>query len=506
MRRVLTRTLSLAACATSLVQADPLMNTSGQVGVSRTVSTYVMGQESFDVGVSFKGDYAYEGMSVYPKNGGMSRENVALASEDLYLGYGVTNWMDVSMDLPFYQDSWYRHDGDKRGVGDLQLGVKIQHPGLYVEAPFRVAYLLRASLPTGTTGAGYYPRHTYMSGKDTNTAGAYTEQGFALNPTMVWTLDVSKFPGRTPLQIHANAGVIALLSSDYGHRRKYTALLGSLAAEYQIDRRYGAFVELSGESKLDNFINNFNFTSAWNRDVLRATVGGTFKANNGLNGSVGIDVGLSQWDERTTWLRDGTLYKVSNTPLIGVNLKLGFSKVGAKAKPFLGRFFAKEDTVIRRDTITKNIVRVDTVKVLKNDTVLIVKRDTVKLVETQNPKTIIQYGVVAFRSINFTLGSAELTKGSYPSLDDIATSLATYPQVRIEVRGYTDDVGNAEANRKLSQERAEAVVKYLVGKGVAADRLKAQGLGAANPIADNKTADGRVLNRRVEIRRLEDAK
>jgi outer membrane protein OmpA-like peptidoglycan-associated protein len=491
----------IALAMTGVVCADPLMNTAGMMGVSRTSSSYLMGQASLDVGVSAKADYAYEGARIH-YFGEEVRQNPVLLSQDIYLAFGMTNWMDVSVDLPMYEDIWKNHDYYPSGVGDLQLGVKIQHPGLYLEAPFRLAYQLRASLPTGDKGSGYMPRHTYMSGNDTNSVGAFTERNFALNPTLIWTLDLSKFPSRTPLQIHGNAGVMALMQNEYGQNQQYTTLMGSLAAEYQTCPSMGVFAEISGESRLKNYNSGFNFLGTWNRDVLRASVGTTFKAKSGLHGSVGLDVGLSQWDETTSWYRHGLRYDATNTPLVGVNLKLGFSQKGTNAHPILGRFFAKEDTitVVRRDTITKNIVRVDTVKVIK------IKIDTVKILETQNPKTIIQYGVVAFRSVNFTNGSNELTQGSYPSLDDIAASLLTYPQVRIEVRGYTDDVGSAEANVKLSQGRAESVVTYLVSKGVKADRLKATGLGAANPVADNKTADGRVLNRRVEIRRLDDAK
>ena len=65
---------------------------------------------------------------------------------------------------------------------------------------------------------------------------------------------------------------------------------------------------------------------------------------------------------------------------------------------------------------------------------------------------------------------------------------------------YTDDRGNAAKNVKLSAARAAAVKAYLVGKGVAADRVTTKGAGSANPIGDNKTDAGRAQNRRVEIK------
>ena len=125
----------IALAMTGVVCADPLMNTAGMMGVSRTSSSYLMGQASLDVGVSAKADYAYEGARIH-YFGEEVRQNPVLLSQDIYLAFGMTNWMDVSVDLPMYEDIWKNHDYYPSGVGDLQLGVKIQHPGLYLEAPF----------------------------------------------------------------------------------------------------------------------------------------------------------------------------------------------------------------------------------------------------------------------------------------------------------------------------------------------------------------------------------
>ena len=70
----------------------------------------------------------------------------------------------------------------------------------------------------------------------------------------------------------------------------------------------------------------------------------------------------------------------------------------------------------------------------------------------------------------------------------------------IEVQGHTDATGGAAVNRKLSQARAESVLKYLVGKGIAKKRLQAKGYGPDVPIADNATPEGQEQNRRVEFK------
>ena len=102
--------------------------------------------------------------------------------------------------------------------------------------------------------------------------------------------------------------------------------------------------------------------------------------------------------------------------------------------------------------------------------------------------------------IKFKTGKAEVDPACDRTMTAIAAIMADYPGFHVQVDGHTDNVGNPEANQKLSQERAEAVVKYLVEKkGVAAARLSAKGFGDSQPIADNKTKKGQAKNRRVDF-------
>lgn len=73
------------------------------------------------------------------------------------------------------------------------------------------------------------------------------------------------------------------------------------------------------------------------------------------------------------------------------------------------------------------------------------------------------------------------------------------PEVRMDIVGYTDNIGLPEANQKLSEKRANRVRDYLVAMGVAADRMKSLGRGEENQISSNDTAEGRKRNRRIEI-------
>lgn len=104
---------------------------------------------------------------------------------------------------------------------------------------------------------------------------------------------------------------------------------------------------------------------------------------------------------------------------------------------------------------------------------------------------------ISLRGVTFVTGSANLTGASRTTLDRVVKVLSENAAVNAEVQGHTDNQGNAAANLALSTARAKAVVAYLVGKGIAADRLTAKGYGQTKPVASNATPAGRAKNRRV---------
>ena len=106
------------------------------------------------------------------------------------------------------------------------------------------------------------------------------------------------------------------------------------------------------------------------------------------------------------------------------------------------------------------------------------------------------------QGINFKLRSASLLRNSLPVLDRAVVVLKTYPDIRLEISGHTDNRGKADFNRDLSQKRAESVRDYLASKGVATERIVAVGYGMDRPIASNKTNGGRGKNRRTEFKVL----
>ncbi len=119
---------------------------------------------------------------------------------------------------------------------------------------------------------------------------------------------------------------------------------------------------------------------------------------------------------------------------------------------------------------------------------------------SESYKILMEDKPVRIKGSNFGVGSAKLKKAASEQLNGVVEFAAAFPDAKLEVIGYTDITGSERLNLKLSLARAEVVKKYLVKKGIAADRVVTKGLGPADPIGDNKTKAGRALNRRVEIR------
>jgi outer membrane protein OmpA-like peptidoglycan-associated protein len=102
--------------------------------------------------------------------------------------------------------------------------------------------------------------------------------------------------------------------------------------------------------------------------------------------------------------------------------------------------------------------------------------------------------------VTFDFNRADLKSQFYPALDQVAATMAEYNQTVVEVSGHTDSVGSDEYNQRLSEQRADSVANYLVGKGLLRQRFEVVGMGERFPVADNMVEAGRSQNRRVEIR------
>lgn len=114
---------------------------------------------------------------------------------------------------------------------------------------------------------------------------------------------------------------------------------------------------------------------------------------------------------------------------------------------------------------------------------------------------IRQNGRVSFtdNEVHFTTASAALAGDSQAVLDQTAQVLKDNPDWKMRVVGHTDSTGSASANDTLAQQRAQSVMAYLTGHGVAGNRLRVEAAGQHQPAATNATDTGRAENRRVEL-------
>lgn len=114
-------------------------------------------------------------------------------------------------------------------------------------------------------------------------------------------------------------------------------------------------------------------------------------------------------------------------------------------------------------------------------------------------KAMAETGKFVTNNILFETGKADLKAESMEEIQKVADYMKKNPQARFLVVGHTDNVGNAASNQTLSENRAKSVVAALAKLGVDDFNLKAEGRGASEPVADNKTTEGKAKNRRVEF-------
>ena len=110
---------------------------------------------------------------------------------------------------------------------------------------------------------------------------------------------------------------------------------------------------------------------------------------------------------------------------------------------------------------------------------------------------------ITLKNVFFNTGKWDVKEDSYSELERLVLLLSDLPKLRIEISGHTDNIGNKSYNELLSQRRADAVVRYLVSKGIDKNRLIAKGYGQSIPVATNDTEEGRSTNRRTEFEIIE---
>lgn len=115
------------------------------------------------------------------------------------------------------------------------------------------------------------------------------------------------------------------------------------------------------------------------------------------------------------------------------------------------------------------------------------------------PMDKVENESIVLENVFFETGSSQLLPASEPELEKLLYTLKTNQSMIIEIRGYTDNIGEDDMNQRLSQDRAKAVFTWLTGKGIPSSRVAYKGFGETHPVAGNETEEGRKQNRRTEF-------
>lgn len=173
------------------------------------------------------------------------------------------------------------------------------------------------------------------------------------------------------------------------------------------------------------------------------------------------------------------------SPSVEIELQAGEYRIEAEADGYLVRgrtITIKEGETLSTDFVLRPIPRVKTASLGDAE-------------------------VFISQQINFEFAKSTILPDSFYILDEVTDLLLRNPRLKqVRVEGHTDDVGGAERNQVLSEDRALSVTKYLIDHGVEPNRLQAQGFGLTKPLASNKTDAGRAKNRRVQFRIIDQSR
>lgn len=161
--------------------------------------------------------------------------------------------------------------------------------------------------------------------------------------------------------------------------------------------------------------------------------------------------------------------------------------------PFIYRFARKDggaDWLVLKDNFEGYYTLITVEEAVHENTATITAQDMANALKAE--------GDVALY-IEFETAKADILPAGHAVVAEIVKLLKKEPALKVSIEGHTDNTGNAAENQRLSQARAESVMKAVVAQGIETKRLKFVGHGATYPIADNRKEAGRAKNRRVEL-------
>lgn len=524
---------------------------------SHQYNAYTLGKWGISAGTSGYGtfdSYAYSGNRYYNiydngnvgVTGGTARHKVGMFAPSMelmfHVGMGLSKYLDVGAYLPYYGDlaaSTGALFGEPNGAGeaelwasgfgDLALWTKIRTELFPEDLLFSAAFYFELDIPTGEKGYGMRVRHPWYynveEGFDENRVGKgythpFTAGDFVAIPMLIGTFDFKK-KGYLPLRWNNYVGMA--LASGYGANTLiYGSGINVIPDKFFDDQPdslgISLFAEFHGESR---FQKSDLPRMPLDLDVLTTTGGVTFNIKQTLSLTLAFEMSIKAYAYLFGDYNRNSSHGYKNNHISGYHGEDVTSTYAISATPYYGGHIdltvylggksepppeAVHDTIVQAKLDTIYQTKVDTIVETKTDTVYQTKVDTVYITATcpileekQCPAQFYPDFTYFKKGIHFKNDSYELQNRSKHILDELRDLMRMLPYVNLEIEAHTDSVGTEAHNDTLSENRAKAVVNYLVKHGVDPNRLHAAWKGEHQPVDDNGTEDGRRRNRRVEL-------
>ncbi|MBD3317853.1 MAG: hypothetical protein GF344_18875 [Chitinivibrionales bacterium] len=310
------------------------INQGGMNGLIRSASAVVYEQGRLNVGASLKHDWD-RGYLKGPSglNKVMSSDSTLeeaetplLISTNIFAGLAVLPFLEVGINVPYYHDKT-GFGKTASGIGDLEVGLKLQNAFQKEDAPVQLAYFVRLILPTGKEGVGYFPRHSYyidgahLQRSETGGDNFYTNDHFAPAGMVMFTVFLNQI-SNIPLVMHVNIdGRVRV------HPKRDLAEVAYMGFEFTHWKNVTPFMEMSMENR-----KNFFFNKTWDfknlfKDPVWLTPGLKLSLANNLYAVFAFDLGLirDETDSRTTYDNSGYKYSVGPMPRYGYQITFGWN-------------------------------------------------------------------------------------------------------------------------------------------------------------------------------------
>lgn len=473
-------------------EMDPAANVNGTVGLGQTVSAEPMGQGRLTI--SARGNLYQQAKDFADA----PKKDAQITTGTTAIGFGLSPYIDAFANVAFYNLSG-AEPNNGAGLGTVSGGMQGSIP-FSEKIPLRLGFQLAALAGT----AGNQINKNFPDGYNYFETRDGTDFTFKLTQTIIF-----KGVGMS-LRVHLNEGVASSLQAD-----KSTLLLQGAAFEFAPAPSFILGSEFHSRTVMKN---------ATDSDPMWFTPSFTFRSENHLSAQIGSDFSLSQERDNSA-TRALEPWRIFGALTWSMDLDAGKRKAALEKsrKDSLSRVLLEEQ-IRRTQALADSLARKDKAdsltRALENDAsrhradslAAKARQDSLALVEAKRnldeerahrsdwEKEFLKTGVLNLEALYFETGKAVISINSKPYLNLVGKVLSKYSKLQMEIGGHTDNVGNANSNQKLSQDRADAVRLYLTAAYSELNgHLTARGYGMTMPKASNKNADGRQINRRVEI-------